>query len=159
VSATSTNGGQAAVSTSDKICEWGLSIATSCVHKFCTPTTLMSSTSTSSLSYCIECGKIRDRELCKWWLHCWQRLVGHVVLCCECSKLVLHDLLICLELVDCRRYRCQSFCRCSCRELTLVGQRSHLGDDCLYVIIFLFGFFLENNECILHPSVCPTCDA
>ena len=146
-------------SASDKICEWSLSVATSCVHKVCTPTTSMSSTSTSSPSCCIERGKIRDRELCNRWLYCWRRLVGCVALGCECSKLLLRGLLICMELVDCCRYQCWSFCRCSCRELTLGGQRSYLGDDCLYVIILLFKFFLENIECVLHISVCPTCDA
>ena len=109
------------------------------VHKVCAPATPMSSTSASSPSCCTEQGNRRDRELCNWWLHCWRRLVGHVALGCECSKLLLHGLLICIELVDRRRYRCRSFCRCSCRELTVGCQRSHLGDDCLYVIIFLFG--------------------
>ena len=104
---TSTNGGQAVLSSaSDKICEWSLSVATSCVHKVCTPTTSMSSTSTSSPSCCIERGKIRDRELCNWWLYCWRRLVGCVALGCECSKLLLRGLLICMELVDCCRYQC-----------------------------------------------------
>ena len=42
--------------------------------------TPMSSTSASSPSCCIERGNIRDRELCNWWLHCWHRVVGRVVL-------------------------------------------------------------------------------
>jgi hypothetical protein len=125
----------------------------------CAPPRPMLSTFASSPSCCIERGNIRDRELCNWWLHCWRSLVGRVELSCECSKLLLHGLLICMELVDCRRYRCWSFCHCSCCELTLGGQRSHLGDDCLYVIISLFGFFLENSECILHISLCLTCNA
>ena len=125
------------------ICDWGLRIATSCVHKVCAPATLMSSTSATSPSCFIERGNIRDGELCNWWLHCWRRVVGGVALGCECRKLLLHGLLIGIELVDRRRYRCWIFCLCICRELTLSCQCSHLGDDCLYVIIFLFGFFLE----------------
>ncbi len=142
-----------------QICKWGSRGATSCGHKVYAPATPMSSTSASSPSCCIEWDNIRDRELCNWWLHCRRRLVGRAALGCECSKLLLHGLLISIELVDRHCYRCWSFCRCSCSELTLTCQCSHLGDDCLYVIIFLFGFVLENSECILHISLHTTCDA
>ncbi len=105
LSSTAAYGGQALLSAaSNKVCKWGAYVMATGVQKNCTFTASAATMSTAAATICWETSKVGDQELVDGWLYRLCPLLGCVALCGECSKLLLHCLLVGPELVDCHRH-------------------------------------------------------